>query len=123
MKLFQKTDIMLHNIMCYRASAMVGGVSFGENSASTCKNKNLFGETLFQIFIFLILGLILFGEMYSNIKPEKLDLTLFSVAEQTIRSPITVEDKQSTEKKRKEALDQVKDVYILKKNTRKIELI
>ncbi len=62
-----------------------------------------------------MLGLILFGEMYSNVKPEKLDLTLFSVAEQTIRSPITVEDKQSTEKKRKEALDQVKDVYILKK--------
>lgn len=79
------------------------------------KIKNLFGETLFQVLIFLILGLILFGEMYSNIKPEKLDLTLFSVAEQTIRSPITVEDKQSTEKKRKEALDQVKDVYILKK--------
>ncbi len=53
--------------------------------------------------------------MYSNVKPEKLDLALFSVSEKTIRSPGTVEDKQSTEKKRKEALDQVQDVYALKK--------
>ncbi len=53
--------------------------------------------------------------MYSNVKPEKLDLSLFSVAEKTIRSPGTVEDKESTEKKRKEALDQVQDVYTLKK--------
>ncbi len=52
--------------------------------------------------------------MYSNVKPEKLDLTLFSVAEETIRSPVTVEDKESTEKKREEAMDLVKDVYILK---------
>ena len=53
--------------------------------------------------------------MYSNVKPEKLELSLFSVAEKTIRSPGTVEDKKSTENKRKDALDQVQDVYTLKK--------
>ncbi len=53
--------------------------------------------------------------MYSNVKPEKMELSLFSVAEKTIRSPGTVEDKQSTENKRKDALDQVQDVYALKK--------
>lgn len=79
------------------------------------KIKNFLGETLFQIILFLILGVILFTAMYSNVKPEKLDLTLFSVADQTIRSPITVEDKDSTERKRKEALNLVQDVYILKK--------
>jgi cyclic-di-AMP phosphodiesterase PgpH len=79
------------------------------------KIKNFLGETLFKILLFLILGLILFVAMYSNVKPEKLDLTLFSVAEQTIRSPITVEDKESTERKRKEALNSVQDIYILKK--------
>lgn len=79
------------------------------------KIKNFLGETLFQILLFLILGVILFTAMYSNVKPEKLDLTLFSVADQTIRSPITVEDKESTERKRKEALNLVQDVYILKK--------
>lgn len=53
--------------------------------------------------------------MYSNVKPEKLELSLFSVAEKTIRSPGTVEDKKSTENKREDALDQVQDVYTLKK--------
>lgn len=53
--------------------------------------------------------------MYNNVKPEKLELSLFSVAEKTIRSPGTVEDKKSTENKRKDALDQVQDVYTLKK--------
>lgn len=57
----------------------------------------------------------LLAAMYSNVKPEKLDLSLFSVAEKTIRSPGTVEDRKSTENKRKEAIDQVQDVYTLKK--------
>ena len=62
-----------------------------------------------------MLGTVLFAAMYSNVKPEKLDISLFSVAEKTIRSPGTVEDKKSTENKRKDALDQVQDVYALKK--------
>lgn len=49
--------------------------------------------------------------MYSNVKPEKLNLRKFEVAEQTVRSPITVEDKDSTERKKKEALEEVNDVY------------
>lgn len=53
--------------------------------------------------------------MYGNVKPEKLDISLLTVADKTIRSPATVEDKISTEKKRQEALDQVQDVYTLKK--------
>ncbi|MEW8986847.1 MAG: hypothetical protein AB2401_07585, partial [Bacillus sp. (in: firmicutes)] len=66
----------------------------GKIQLQIAKIKNFLGETLFRILLFLILGLILFVAMYSNVKPEKLDLTLFSVADQTIRSPITVEDKE-----------------------------
>jgi cyclic-di-AMP phosphodiesterase PgpH len=77
--------------------------------------RKLLDITFFRILFFLIIGLALFAVMYSNVKPEKLNLALFTVANQTIRSPGTVEDKQSTEKKRKEALDQVQDVYTLKK--------
>ncbi|WP_147532399.1 HD family phosphohydrolase [Bacillus marasmi] len=87
----------------------------GKIQLQIAKIKNFLGETLFRILLFLILGLILFVAMYSNVKPEKLDLTLFSVADQTIRSPITVEDKESTERKRKDALNNVQDVYTLKK--------
>lgn len=59
--------------------------------------------------------MILFLTMFNNVKPEKIDMKLFTVANKTIRSPGTFEDKLSTEEKRQEAVDQVHDVYILKK--------
>ncbi|UII54917.1 HD family phosphohydrolase [Cytobacillus spongiae] len=83
--------------------------------SSLTKLRNLLDITVFKILLFVLLGVILFLAMFSNVKPEKLDISLFSVAEQTIRSPITIEDKESTEKKKKEAGDQVKDVYVLRK--------
>ncbi|MFE8703207.1 HD family phosphohydrolase [Cytobacillus sp. FJAT-54145] len=79
------------------------------------KIRSLLDITIFRVLLFVLLGFILYFAMYSNVKPEKLNLSLFTIAEQTVRSPITVEDKESTEKKRVEAEDQVKDVYIMKK--------
>ncbi|WP_141431503.1 HD family phosphohydrolase [Bacillus sp. 03113] len=77
--------------------------------------KGLLDIPFFNILFFLFLGVLLFASMVSDVKPEKLNLSLFSIAEQTIRSPITVEDTSSTSKKKKEAEDQVKDVYVLNK--------
>ncbi|OIK16595.1 hypothetical protein BIV60_03765 [Bacillus sp. MUM 116] len=77
--------------------------------------RKLLDYTFFRVLFFLVLGLVLYLSMYSNVKPEKLDLGLFSIAEKTIRSPATIEDKKSTEIKRQEAVDQVQDVYTLKK--------
>jgi cyclic-di-AMP phosphodiesterase PgpH len=77
------------------------------------KLRNLLEITFFRVLLYLILGFVLFTAMYSNVKPEKLDLKKLEVAEQTVRSPITVEDKDSTERKRKEALEEVNDVYSL----------
>lgn len=71
--------------------------------------------TLFKILLFVLIGVILFFTLYGNVKPEKLNVQLFSVADQTIRSPITVEDKESTEKKKEEAKNQVQDVYVVNK--------
>ncbi len=68
---------------------------------------------IFQVILLVIIGATLFMSMYSNVKPEKLDVTPFSIAEQTIRSPFTVEDEENTEKKRKEASEQVQDVYVV----------
>jgi len=70
--------------------------------------------TFFRILFFIVLGIVLVGAIYNNVKPEKLELSLFSVAPSTIRSPATVEDKASTEIKRKEAINQVQPVYALK---------
>lgn len=75
----------------------------------------LMNITFFKIILFVLLGVILFFTLYGNVKPEKLNVQLFSVADQTIRSPITVEDKESTEKKKEEAKNQVQDVYVVNK--------
>src|SRR5690606_21756050 len=79
------------------------------------KIRNLLNVTFFRVLLFLLLGMVMYFCMFSNVKPEKIDLSLFSVAEQTIRSPITIEDKASTEKKKKEAENMVSDVYVVKK--------
>jgi cyclic-di-AMP phosphodiesterase PgpH len=79
------------------------------------KTKSLLKVTFFRITLFLLLGVVLFLSLYSNVKPEKLSINLFSIAEQTIRSPITIEDKESTEAKKKDAEDQVTDIYVLNK--------
>ncbi|MBP3038908.1 hypothetical protein J9303_05225, partial [Bacillaceae bacterium Marseille-Q3522] len=77
--------------------------------------KNLVSSSLFRVLLLLVMGAVLYAVMYNNVKPEKLELNLFSVAEQTVRSPVTIEDKASTDRKKQEALDQVQDVYLLKK--------
>jgi cyclic-di-AMP phosphodiesterase PgpH len=77
--------------------------------------KSLKTFRFLHVLIYIGMAVVMFLSMYSNIKPEKINLELFGVSEKTIRSPITIEDKQSTEKKRQEAAEQVEDVYTLKK--------
>ncbi|NRG32381.1 hypothetical protein HRF63_10860, partial [Bacillus circulans] len=45
----------------------------------------LMNITFFKIILFILLGVILFFTLYGNVKPEKLNVQLFSVADQTIR--------------------------------------
>ncbi|MDF0727215.1 HD family phosphohydrolase [Cytobacillus sp. S13-E01] len=68
-----------------------------------------------HIVIYTLLAFVMYIAMFSNVKPEKLNIELFAVADTTIRSPITIEDKLSTEKKQKKAADEEEDVYTLKK--------
>lgn len=70
---------------------------------------------LFHWVLFALMGAVLFISLYTNVKPEKLNIQKFQVADQTIRSPITVIDQDSTEKKREAAVSQVQDVFILKR--------
>ncbi|HLO11925.1 MAG TPA: HD family phosphohydrolase [Pseudoneobacillus sp.] len=77
------------------------------------KLRNLLEITFFRVLLYMVLGFVLYSVMYSNVKPEKLDLSLFEVADQTVRSPSTVEDRASTERKRKEALAEVNAEYSL----------
>lgn len=69
----------------------------------------------FHVFLYLIFAVILFVALYSNVKPETLNIELFTDSEETIYAPTTVEDKVETDKKKQEAYDSVEDQYILKK--------
>ncbi len=79
------------------------------------KLRALLDIAFFRILLFVGLGAILYFVMLNNVKTEKLHIEEFSIAEETIRSPVTVIDKESTERKKKEAEEQVNDVYVLKK--------
>ncbi|SNX67875.1 hypothetical protein SAMN05877753_10279 [Bacillus oleivorans] len=78
------------------------------------KIKHSLGNTLVRALLFILLGIVLYAVMFSNVKPEQLDVSLFQTAPQTIRAPIQVEDKELTEKRKEEARSQVQDVYDLK---------
>lgn len=75
------------------------------------KTKN---HKFISIGLFVVLAFILYGSMYDNIRPEKLDLKLFSIAKKDILAPITIEDIEATEQKKQEAALEVEDQYVLK---------
>ncbi|PMC39796.1 hypothetical protein CJ195_07075 [Bacillus sp. UMB0899] len=78
-----------------------------------------------HVLLYAILAIVLFVALYSNVKPETLDIELFTVSEETIYAPTTVEDKVETERKRQEAYDSVEDQYVLKKeiSEKQVDLI
>lgn len=77
--------------------------------------RKILSYKLFMSLVFLVLGLLLFAILYTNVKPETYDMELFSVADKTIRSPKTIEDEEKTEEERKKAAGEVEDVYVYKK--------
>lgn len=89
------------------------------------KIKELMVHRLFQVLLFMVLGVFAYLLMYSNVKPEKINIELFKPAEQTIRAPQTVVDTYKTEQEKQEVLSQVADVYTLKKEyaDNKVDLI
>lgn len=80
---------------------------------------------LFQVLLFIVLGVFTYLMMYANVKPEKMNIELFKPAEQTIRATKTVEDTYKTKQEKEEVLKQVADVYTLKKEyaDNKVDLI
>lgn len=69
------------------------------------------GFKFYHIIIYCLLGTIMFGLMYSNVKPEEINVTLFAQAEKTIVAPHNFEDREATEMLRREEADRVEDQY------------
>lgn len=60
---------------------------------------------------YILLGAVLFLALMSNVKPDQLHVKMLSISDQTIHSPIKIEDKVTTEKKKREAAQKVEDQY------------
>jgi putative nucleotidyltransferase with HDIG domain len=66
-----------------------------------------------RVIMYMVLAIILYFLMLGNVLPDRLDIQLSSIAEQDIRSPITIENREATEERQKEVLDSVSPVYSL----------
>ena len=58
----------------------------------------------------------------NNVKPEQLDVNMYSIAKKTIHSPIKIEDKVTTDKKKK-PLQKLKINIHIKVSINKTKLI
>lgn len=69
-----------------------------------------------RFILFVVLGLITYASLVTNVMPESLNLSLGSIAENDIRSPITIENKAATEEKKKQAAESIGPQYVNKTN-------
>lgn len=80
---------------------------------------NNFLKTLFKnksnwitiIFPVILLGIFLFLMTMNNVYTETYEIERFNQSKQTIRSPITIENEQETERKTREAFQAIEDKY------------
>lgn len=59
----------------------------------------------------ILLGAFFLVALFNNIHTTTYDISRFSIANETIRSPITIEDEKETERKIREAVQSVRDRY------------
>ncbi|MDQ0213918.1 putative nucleotidyltransferase with HDIG domain [Oikeobacillus pervagus] len=78
--------------------------------------RAIFSYRVFTISIFVLLAFVIFGILFSNVKPQTYDIELFSISDKTIRSPKTVQDEIKTEEERQKAADEVEPVFVYKKD-------
>ncbi|MFI8685453.1 HD family phosphohydrolase [Rossellomorea sp. NPDC077527] len=78
------------------------------------KIRSFLSYRLFTNLLFVLLGIIVFGVLYGNVKPKTLDINLYEDAPTTIRAPKKFVDEEATAKKKEEAKAEVANVYTSK---------
>ncbi|CQR46882.1 7TM-HD extracellular [Paraliobacillus sp. PM-2] len=78
---------------------------------------SLLNKSLLIISSSLVIGIIFFVFMLSNVFTQTYEIERFNNAKDTIRSPITIEDTKETEQRRREAIHSVKDRYYISTET------
>ena len=77
--------------------------------------KNWSSKPFLHVGMLLLMALVSFIFLFDSVKPEKLNVELYNVAETTIRSPKTIEDPVETKEKQQKAVNGVEDVYAVNK--------
>ncbi|MGJ9381700.1 HD family phosphohydrolase [Salipaludibacillus sp. CF4.18] len=67
-----------------------------------------------RISLFFILGMVTYGLLVSNVIPDTFEVELGTISEQDIRSPLTIENREETDRLRLDAYESVEPVYSLK---------
>lgn len=87
-----------------------------KNNKKTNVLEKFKNHKFLHAMIYVVLAIIIYAALFSNVKPETLDIEPFTPSKETIYAPTTVVDKEETERKKKEAYDSVEDQYVLDKN-------
>ncbi|MBU8788381.1 HDIG domain-containing protein [Bacillus glycinifermentans] len=67
------------------------------------------------VLLYAAISALMFVLLFFHVRPQSLDLDLFSISDNTIYAPATVEDQKATAVKKQEAREEVHDQYTLKK--------
>ncbi len=87
-----------------------------KNNKKTNVLEKFKNHKFLHAMIYVVLAIIIYAALFSNVKPETLDIEPFTPSKETIYAPTTVVDKEETERKKKEAYDSVEDQYVLDKD-------
>ncbi|MCP8967167.1 HD family phosphohydrolase [Ectobacillus ponti] len=75
------------------------------------KMRQLHQSKLVGGILYVLLGTVIFLALVGNVRPDELDVKLLSIAKKSIHSPVTIEDKVTTERRKREAAQTVEDQY------------
>ncbi|KIL44446.1 HD family phosphohydrolase [Jeotgalibacillus soli] len=76
--------------------------------------RTLLSYRLFTLLLLGIVAALTFLLLFSNVRVETYNIRLFSVSEETIRSPKTIIDEQRTEIEQQRAAAEVADIYVFR---------
>lgn len=74
-------------------------------------------ERSLTFFLYTAIAIVMYVSLLPAVLPEKLDLSLYSMADRDIASPVTIENKQATVAKQNEAAEAVDTEYTYREET------
>ncbi|MBB5173937.1 HD family phosphohydrolase [Texcoconibacillus texcoconensis] len=78
--------------------------------------KRLKKQRHIRVLLYILLAVVMYASMLPNVIPETLNVELGAQADQSIRSPITIEDQEETKHRKQQAAESIEPVYTSRQN-------